>query len=320
MTGYTKEHHRELTRELKQSLAPATWANRARHLEKLLAFCELHRLNIHRLKEYDVLSYILYLKKHLKSPGAVKNYLSSARTWTLASQGTAVAFDTYHVSVLKRGLERSMMHTPQPVLPIWPDQVEHMARVLDGLGKPARVVKAVLLICYFTALRQSNLLISGSRRMTPHTLLFKDVRWSEEAVWVTVRSTKTTTNSQRPHIYKLTAHSKRICCPVTAWKRYTNVRKRCASEVAFVTLAGNELTIARVTRMLRLALQHSSYPSPQNFTLHALRRGAVHACIQAGATVEQVRELGQWKSKAVECYLPPVLIQEAPTTIQACFG
>ena len=113
MTGYSREHHQELTRELKQSLAPATWRNRARHLEKLLTFCELHHLNIRKLKEYDVLSYIIYLKKQLKSPGAVKNYISSARTWTLASRGSATAFDTYHVAVLKRGLVRSMGHTPR---------------------------------------------------------------------------------------------------------------------------------------------------------------------------------------------------------------
>ena len=82
------------------------------HLKKLVKFCELHHLNIRRLKEYDVLSFIMYLKKQLKSPGAIRNYLSSACTWTLAIKGTAVAFDTYHVAVLKRGLARSMAHTP----------------------------------------------------------------------------------------------------------------------------------------------------------------------------------------------------------------
>ena len=214
ITGYSREHHRELTRELKRSLAPATWTNRARHLEKLMAFCELHHLNIRDLKEYDILSYIVYLKKHLKSPGAVRNYISSACTWTLASQGSAAAFDTYHVAVLKKGLVGSMQHTPHPALPIWPQQVEHMARVLDGLGKAARVVKAVLLIGYFTALRQSNLLISGSKAAALHTLRFEDVNYSKEAIHVTVRSTKTATSTQRPIMYKLDKHLSRICCPV----------------------------------------------------------------------------------------------------------
>ena len=320
ITGYSRKHHRELTRELKRSLAPATWTNRARHLEKLMTFCELHLLNIRDLKEYDILSYIVYLKKHLKSPGAVRNYISSARTWTLASQGSAAAFDTYHVAVLKRGLTRSMKHTPQPALPIWPEQVEHMARVLDGLGKAARVVKAVLLIGYFTALRQSNLLISGSKAASLHTLRFEDVNYSKEAIRVTVRSTKTSTSIQRPIVFKLDKHLKRICCPVTAWRKYLKVRKSAGSALAFTSLSGSDLSVPRVTNILRRALEHSSYVTPQSFTLHALRRGAVHACLRAGGTVEQVKELGQWKSKAIDCYLPPVLIEAAPTKLKACFG
>ena len=320
ITDYSKGHHRKLLRELKKSLAPATWRNKEAHLKKLAQFCKSHSLNIQELKEYDVLSYILFLKEQLKSPGAVKNYLSTARTWTLALKGRATAFDTYNVAVLKRGLARTMDHTPQPALPVSPEQVEHMARVLDRLGKPARVAKAALLIGFFTALRQSNLVASNKEGKSPHALKLEDIRTSKQAIWVTVKSSKTTTAGDRPRVFKLSKHNNSTCCPVTAWRRYERVRRGGRSPLAFVTTSGSALTTNRLTKLLRLALRCSTYPAPHKFTLHALRRGAVHACIRAGSSIEQVRELGLWKSRAVNCYLPPALVSVAPTTLQACFG
>ena len=101
-------------KEYKKALAPATWRNKALHLQTLMEFCSLHDLHITRLDEYDVLSFILFLKTRLTSPGAVQ-YVSGARIWLLAAVGSAPAFDTYKVGVLKRGLRRTMHHITHKV-------------------------------------------------------------------------------------------------------------------------------------------------------------------------------------------------------------
>lgn len=267
-----------------------------------------------------MLSFILFLKKKLKSPGAVRNYVSSARTWTLAVQGTAEHFDTYNVALLKRGLDRSMKHTPAVSPPIWPEHIEHMSRVLDELGKEARVIKAVLLIGYFTALRQSNLIAGSGAARSTHALKAKDVTERTGELWVTVHTSKSAPASGRARVFKLQRHNSPLCCPLVAWKKYARYVHPEQDGPAFVTRMGTHLTVAKVTKLLRAALKFSSYPAPQDFTLHALRRGAVHACANAGSTLDQIRELGHWRSDAVNHYLPPNVIRDAPTTLRACFG
>ena len=70
---------------------------------------------------------------------------------------------------------------------------------------------------------------------------------------------------------------------------------------AFQTEDGVPLSVRGATRMIRSALRGSAYPDPQRFTLHALRRSAVHACVKAGSSLDQVKELGHWASDAVKC-------------------
>ena len=85
-----------------------------------------------------------------------------------------------------------------------------------------------------------------------------------------------------------------------------------------MTTDGTPLSIAGVTRLVRVALKGSDYINPARFTLHALRRGAVHACVAGGASLEQVKELGHWASDAVKAYLPQRSVSAAPATLKAC--
>lgn len=130
------------------------------------------------------MAYIVFLKANLSSPGAVLNYISMARTWTLSLNGKANQFDTYRVSILQRGLSRVMKHIPAPVPAVSPEHLKHIVAVLDKLGSVMLPVKALLLIVYFSALRQSNLL-------GKHILLAEDVHASHNQLRLAIHTTKT---------------------------------------------------------------------------------------------------------------------------------
>lgn len=265
--------------------------------------------------------YLVHLKKHLNSPGAVANYFSAARTWVAACTGSTKVFDGYHTTLLRKGLRRSMQHTPRPVPALTVPVLRHVVTVLDRLGRSARVIKALVLLAFFTALRQSNLLVSTrSRDQVCHILLAKDVRVNNEHLWITVRSSKTIIEPRQQRTFKLTRADDPLCCPVRAWQRYTEKFKLGPEDPAFITTTGTPLTIRGATKVLRAALVGSAYPDPRRFTLHGLRRGAVHACVNAGSSLQQVKELGQWASEAVKCYLPRKVISAAPATLRACVG
>lgn len=320
--GYSKQHHEELLSHLDASLAPATKRARETHLFKLVQFTKMYKLDIFKLNSYDVLSYIVFLKKHFKSPGAVSNYLSGARMWTLAATGTAAPFDTHHATVLKRGLARSMKHSTTQVPPLRVDELRHLAAVLDRLGKQARVIKALVLIAFYTALRQSNLLVNRNASLpSEHVMLTKDIVVRENALLITIHSSKTIKASENGKTFKLPEATKALCCPVRAWKRYAGFARPKPGAPAFQTEGGIPLTVRGATNLIRKALIGSNYKEPNRFTLHALRRGAIHACVEGGADLEQVKELGQWASRAVNRYLPgKSVITAAPSTLKAYIG
>ena len=307
-------------REYKRALAPATWRNKRLHLQTLMEFCNLHELRISGLEEYDVISYILFLKDRLTAPGAVHNYLSGARTWFLAAVGSAKAFDTYKVGVIKRGLRRTMPHVTHKVPPITPAQLEHIARVLTELGKPARVVKALAMIAFFSALRQSNLLNNTQTgALSTHVLLARDIKSTRDHLLISVRSSKTIKSPEQRAVLRLPRMPASICCPCEAWDKYVRIAKLDPGEPAF-RCRRSFLTVKRATALIRLALVESSYSNPSEFTLHAFRRGAAHACKEAGSSLETIKELGQWGSNAVFGYLPNRLVHRGPDTLKACFG
>ena len=259
------------------------------------------------------MAYIVFLKTQLKSPGAILNYLSTARTWYLALFGEAKQYDTYRVSVLKKGLARVMQHKTLQAPAVEPAHLRHMVAVLNELGRVTLPVKALLLVAYFSALRQSNLL--GC-----HVLLARDVVASSSELRIVVRSTKTLCEPKHQVCIVLPAIHGSACCPVRAWKKYYKRVTPLPEAPAFGLPFGHKLTVAAVTALLRQALVGSSYVDPQRFTLHALRRGAVHACAKAGVSRIHMKELGQWKSNAIDAYLPQKTIEAATSTLTAYFG
>lgn len=268
------------------------------------------------------MAYIVHLKKQFKSPGAVSNYLSGARLWFLATTGTTAPFDTHHVTVLKKGLTRSMAHRPNQIPPLGVGALKHAIRVLDALGKQARVVKALLLIAFFTALRQSNLLVNRNADLpSEHVLLAKDLQIRKGELLITMHTSKTVKSPADKKTFRVPMTDTQLCCPVRAWQSYTAVTRLDPDAPAFVTTKGVPLTVKGATNLLRKTLMDSDYPDPSRFTLHALRRGAIHACVKAGAKLDSVRELGQWASRAIDCYLPSKgVIADAPATLRAYVG
>ena len=148
-----------------------------------------------------------------------------ARTWTISVTGNSVNFDTYRVSVVKKGLKRTMLNKSQVRQPILARHIRHIVRVLDKLGKQAKVIKAFIFIAFCTALRQSNLLLRTTSSPLGHVLLVKEVKVIERGLSVLVRSTKTTTPRFQTVMVIAWSETKRYC-PVVAWLNYRRSLKR----------------------------------------------------------------------------------------------
>ena len=168
-------------------------------------------------------------------------------------------------------------------------------------------------------LPQSNLLVSHRSADLGHVFLNSEVQVKNGTLELQIRTTKTTAIGSGFRMVIQAGPVKKFC-PVYAWIAYHKSAKRTKSQLAFVSQDGLPVTTRVATPAIRLALQGSGFGDPRKFTLYTLRRGAVHQYAKAGATMGQIRTLGNWRSDAVKTYLPCRVVKEGPSTLSACLG
>ena len=279
-----------------------------------------HDANAFAPSQYQIISYLLELTDNLKSPTSVLNYLSGARTFVRAFGGSVAGFDTYPVSLARRGVQRLSHHVPALAPPLTPQDIKAVVRFFSSIGDNGLTLTAALLLGYFTLLRQSNLLSVSPHQTSEHTIRVKDITSHQGGLNVHIRSSKTLLKSASP----LDIHVPRIpgspYCPVAAWSRYLTTLKPYAEGPAFITKDGSPLCPRALRDTLRLALSAEGHPCPGAITLHSLRRGGAQACARQGASLGDIKELGHWSSDAVFTYVPRAAISAAGQTLSSIFA
>ena len=314
------KHHQELITQYSKALSRGTWRNKSTQVAAFLDFCTQRQLQPLSLQVYDILSYLLVLGKTGKTPGTIMNYLSGAKTWVKASLGAVSAFDSYPVSIMKRGIYNNSVHVPKKAHPITPSALKGIVRYLLSAGASTKVFVAALLIGYFTLLRQSNLVPLSAEVESAHSLSFGDVVALPGTLLIRVLSTKTRSRGKAPAVFSLPMIPGSEFCPLNAWQKYAASVSLLPSSPAFVLPSGVPLTSPVLTAMLRLASTGLRSELRHEFSLHGLRRGAAQACESLGVPVEEIMEAGTWQSSCVYAYLRGSPIAKAPAALAKLFG
>ena len=236
------------------------------------------------------------------------NYISGARTWVLLITGSAHAFDSYQVTLVKRGVQRLSQHVTRRASPITPQEMKEAIYHITATGPHAAVLTAALLIGYHTLLRQSNLLASHAQADPGHTLQRSDITLTEKGITITVRSTKTRWRAGQAYTLLLRPLPHSTCCPVEAWCRYIRLQRPPLNGPAFILPNGSPLIASTLLGAFRLALMAAGHTSTEDITLHSLRRGGAQACALAGSSLQEIMQVGAWSSSAVFTYVPREMI------------
>ena len=170
---------------------------------------------------YDFLSFLLFLKDRLKSSRSILNYFSSVKIWVSAGPGYSKAFNAHEISTLKRGLSKDSVHVPSQAPALSPSDFKSIIDFLHGLNPRPTVLIVTLLIGYYIMVRQSIFVMTGNTpQQCPHLLKFNDVHATPDALFVTIRLTKTRSSAAIPVIFRLPVVPSSTCCPVTVWSDY----------------------------------------------------------------------------------------------------
>ena len=140
---------------------------------------------------YDLLSFLLYLKDKLKSMGAIMNYFSTVKIWVTAGPGVSSSFDASQLVTMKKGLVKNSCHIPNKAASISPQDFRQIIAFLVNLDPCPHVLVVGLLLTYFTLERKSNIVMTTmSLTISPHVIKYGDVKLVNDAIFVTIKSTK----------------------------------------------------------------------------------------------------------------------------------
>lgn len=254
----------------------------------------------------ELAMYYQFLGNSFSAPATVKNHASGAKSWVQLHGGDVTNFGAPELGMMSKSILEGSSHIPSPAAPLTPHDLRTICSYIDALPNPHPAFKAAILLAFATFLRVSNVL-SPSRTSWggSHTILARDIQYSEGKLLVSIQSTKTRRHGQA-HVIPVLAVQDSSICPVSSWLRYYHFIRPCPLGPAFMIDDETPLTPGPVVKLMRAALKYSGEPFRDNISFHSLRRGGAQTAARNGASQEEIMYHGTWKSvSGVEAYLKP---------------
>lgn len=212
-------------------------------------------------------------------------------------------FRAVNVIDFVQSIKTNIRHVPQRKLPV---SYQMLVSIIESLYQDTEgpsIVFAVL-IMYFLFLRQSNVcprnksMFDHTRHLTRSDLILRDDAIIVAVKWSKSRQTTVAASLAAPALPGATT------CPRQAYIRMLQHAPTTRATQALISfkdaspLPTSYLRKAWTSALARLGVTNNAY------TLHSLRRGGATDAFAAGASIQEIRNHGDWRSDAVYAYLP----------------
>jgi hypothetical protein len=300
------------------ALAPSTQTGYRSQCKIYIRFCLFIGRAIMPADDTTLALFCSWLSQTCK-PSTIKGYLSGVRSMHVCSGLSWTTLKDRHlVQQVLQGLRRCMGSEPSRKLPITPDLLLAIYRVLEPTVEDQAWWAAVL-TAFFLMLRKDNVSIAKEEAFNPRTALLKSdlllpegFTWNSPnipVVWVRLRHSKTNQFHARTHTVPVVATGGPLC-PVTAIQRVMWVNQFAPMDThAFATPQAG----AGGTHFAPLL--HSTFVqrtkdylkmigvNPKNYAGHSFRRGgATFGCKIAPGDHTLVKWVGDWLSDTYLMY------------------
>ena len=293
----------DLQRKLDSALKPGTKANYATAVSHLTAF--FHKLNMeprYPMEPADIGLYMLYLEAKGIGKGAIMNYLDGIRYFHL-TMGLEAPPRSH--PVIKYALSQMRNSKARPRVPILPGMLRSLksnlaASAMNRLDKLAYWALATLTWHGFMRISEATANKAKSFDRA-RTLLWRDITVTDQAILVTIKSSKTDTIG-RGHVIKIHATGSDIC-PVRAMIKYQHQSTNISDQPVFTRHTGNAITKTSLNKILHQHCDSGLAGSIGKVTSHSLRSGAATTARLMGWTDTQIMGAGRWRSDAFRTYV-----------------
>ena len=251
--------------------------------------------------------YAVYLSVFKKlNPSSLPKYLNIVRLLHIECGLPNPLGSNWYLDSVLRGIKRVNASPPKRKLPISPQILVHLRRLLN-FDCPLHIIFwAACLVMFFGLFRKSNVLAPATRFDPSRHLCRSDVIVHAWGLEVRIKWSKTVQFHERTCSVPLPYIPGHPLCPTTAVINAFNISKSAPLDgpaLTYPTLAGVQpLRYPHFIKLLRSFLSQVGLPA-HDFAGHSFRRGGASFALQAGLPGEIIMQLGQWSSDAYRQYL-----------------
>lgn len=251
-----------------------------------------------------ICAYIEFLKHTTPSPRTIANHLSHIRTYLRKAQAPTEQVDNFRVKCAMTAIKRDNSHTPRIKEAFPVDLLQQMVIALPP-STEGLLIKVSVLIMYYAALRQSEVLSYSSGSYDPYkNLSRRDVVIEDDTIIVHIQHAKNLQSIYQSKTVTLQSSANPRLCVVRAIRHmYHLIPTVHPSDpcIMFPT-SRRPVTIEFVRRhWMQHLKQHDLDVS--SLSLHSIRKAAATAAHQQGCPEIDIQRYGGWRSNAHRSYI-----------------
>ncbi len=299
----------EAHRLFKSSLAPATWASYASNLESFIKFRQSHKLELDWPASIQhIILYISHLSLSEFSPSTISAHVS-AIAFAHKANGWKDPSENFIIKKLLEGCRRDNPRVDSR-LPITSDILKQLVAVLPAVCKSQYeyvLFKAAFTLAFFGFLRVGEFTCSSKKAPTERVLSIHDVSFQgrelvKTVMQIRIRYSKTDQRGLTSYLKIDSANDLRIC-PVNAMREFLKIRPNNQGPL-FIHFDADPVTSYQFNHVLKCGISTIGLP-PVKYSAHSFRIGAATMAAQNGFSEDEIKQMGRWKSSAVQIYVRP---------------
>jgi hypothetical protein len=269
-----------------------------------LRFCVNYGVQAMPASQSTLCSYLAFLSRSL-SPNSVKGYMNAVRLLHVEAGLINPLENNWEVTMIQRGITRLLGTPPKQKLPITIAILLDIYRVLSNSASDVAFWLACI-VAFFGFLRKSTLLPSSGELVVGKFIARSDViDLSLSSFSLLIRYSKTIQFGQRVLTLPYVTCEDTRMCPVRALLRHFGMSKIASSRPLFNFVQEGvevQFTNAFFMKRLRDLLRLTGHPA-SSISCHSFRRGGASLAYLVGMSALDIKQRGDWKSNAFECYL-----------------
>ena len=307
---------------INNSKANSTWST-YRTAERLVLLCQKQeKIKFDwPMQTDDTLVFIYWLiEKRGVKVSSVNSYLAGVRQLHINKGMDPPKIRTELVKQTLKGrlnIERqtsTMDKTRLPMTMALMDLLKERTRLWDSDPETKRLLWALSTLMFFGAFRISELVSTHEATFDPDkTLLGEDIKLvntsSGGVLIVTVKCPKECKDG-KPTVVDVFESGGNLC-PVTAFRKWSNIRKPEVGLPLFRDGRGTPMTAKKFNNYLRTLLGDQAEERGGTITSHSFRAGITTIMGTMGFDDEEIKVVGRWSSRAFTIYMKGPRTQRA---------